>query len=114
VAPEGISVWNPGFDVTPASLISGIITERGVIRPGTSAGADGRPSAFFDVSGFFGADGSAEAGTGIVAPPAPAPNGYRALDATTVGEHLRERVPAVWGRLGAKTARDLDVKEVGL
>ena len=32
-APEGIAVYNPAFDVTPASLIAGIITERGVIQP---------------------------------------------------------------------------------
>ena len=24
-------VWNPGFDVTPARLIAGIITERGLV-----------------------------------------------------------------------------------
>lgn len=28
VAASGVSVWNPAFDVTPASLISGIITEK--------------------------------------------------------------------------------------
>jgi len=33
IAPEGVSVCNPSFDVTPAKYISGIITERGVIRP---------------------------------------------------------------------------------
>ncbi len=32
-APEGVSVYNPAFDVTPAELIAGIICERGVIRP---------------------------------------------------------------------------------
>jgi methylthioribose-1-phosphate isomerase len=32
-APEGISVYNPAFDVTPADLIAGIITEKGVIAP---------------------------------------------------------------------------------
>jgi methylthioribose-1-phosphate isomerase len=32
-APEGISVYNPAFDVTPASLITAIITERGLIQP---------------------------------------------------------------------------------
>jgi methylthioribose-1-phosphate isomerase len=32
VAPEGISVRHPAFDVTPARLISAIITERGVMR----------------------------------------------------------------------------------
>ncbi|KAJ4819071.1 Methylthioribose-1-phosphate isomerase [Rhynchospora pubera] len=31
VAASGISVWNPAFDVTPASLITAIITEKGVI-----------------------------------------------------------------------------------
>jgi methylthioribose-1-phosphate isomerase len=33
VAPTGVSVYNPAFDVTPAELVSGIITERGVFRP---------------------------------------------------------------------------------
>jgi methylthioribose-1-phosphate isomerase len=33
VAPEGVAVYNPAFDVTPAELISGIITERGVFKP---------------------------------------------------------------------------------
>lgn len=32
-APEGIEVYNPAFDVTPAELITAIITERGLIRP---------------------------------------------------------------------------------
>lgn len=33
VCAEGIKVINPGFDVTPASLIKGIITEKGVLYP---------------------------------------------------------------------------------
>ncbi len=32
-APEGVRVYNPAFDVTPAELIAGIITERGIISP---------------------------------------------------------------------------------
>lgn len=28
IAAPGISVWNPAFDVTPAELIAGIITEK--------------------------------------------------------------------------------------
>lgn len=32
-APDGIDVYNPAFDVTPASLITAIICERGIIRP---------------------------------------------------------------------------------
>ena len=34
--PDGVDVWNPAFDVTPAALITGIITERGVIAPVSS------------------------------------------------------------------------------
>lgn len=32
LAPEGASVWNPAFDVTPHHLIAGIITEKGIFR----------------------------------------------------------------------------------
>lgn len=37
IAPVGVKVYNPAFDVTPAELIAGIITERGLIRPVTEA-----------------------------------------------------------------------------
>ena len=32
-APEKVEVWNPAFDVTPHELLTGIITEKGVIYP---------------------------------------------------------------------------------
>ena len=32
VAANGIEVWNPAFDVTPAELIDGVITECGVVE----------------------------------------------------------------------------------
>lgn len=34
IAANGIGVWNPSFDVTPAELIDGIITEVGVVEKG--------------------------------------------------------------------------------
>jgi methylthioribose-1-phosphate isomerase len=34
ILPEGSAVANPAFDVTPARLVTGIITERGVCAPG--------------------------------------------------------------------------------
>ncbi|HEX5137602.1 MAG TPA: S-methyl-5-thioribose-1-phosphate isomerase [Planctomycetota bacterium] len=34
-APDGVSVYAPAFDVTPAALVTAIITEVGVIRPVT-------------------------------------------------------------------------------
>ncbi|MFT5431481.1 MAG: methylthioribose-1-phosphate isomerase [Myxococcota bacterium] len=33
VVPEGVKVRNPAFDVTPARLVTGIITERGIAYP---------------------------------------------------------------------------------
>jgi methylthioribose-1-phosphate isomerase len=46
LAAEGIGIWNPSFDVTPAKLISGIITERGVIKKSQN-------SEFFDIPAFI-------------------------------------------------------------
>lgn len=40
IAAKGIDVWNPAFDVTPASLIDGIITEIGVVEPGANGEFD--------------------------------------------------------------------------
>jgi methylthioribose-1-phosphate isomerase len=33
LVPDGAAVWNPAFDVTPARLVTGIITEKGIVRP---------------------------------------------------------------------------------
>ena len=33
IAPQQVGVWNPAFDVTPAELISGWVTEHGIWRP---------------------------------------------------------------------------------
>ena len=33
IAPEGSDVLNPAFDVTPADLVTGFITEKGILRP---------------------------------------------------------------------------------
>lgn len=45
VAPKGMPCWNPGFDVTPAEYITGIITEKGVLKKSVVDGS-------FDVIGF--------------------------------------------------------------
>jgi methylthioribose-1-phosphate isomerase len=37
VAPDGVAVYNPAFDITPAELITGIVTERGIFKPGELA-----------------------------------------------------------------------------
>ncbi|MEA3345937.1 MAG: S-methyl-5-thioribose-1-phosphate isomerase [Chloroflexota bacterium] len=33
IAPEGVEVYNPAFDVTPHRYVTGVITEKGIIRP---------------------------------------------------------------------------------
>ena len=40
-APDGVNVYNPAFDVTPAELIAAIITEKGVISPVSEASVRG-------------------------------------------------------------------------
>ena len=47
IAPEGVSARNPAFDVTPARLVTAIVTERGVHRPPyeVSLGSAGGPIA---------------------------------------------------------------------
>ncbi|KAG9520370.1 Methylthioribose-1-phosphate isomerase, partial [Aureobasidium melanogenum] len=50
IAANGIDVWNPAFDVTPAELIDGVVTEKGVVEKG----ADG----VFHFEDIFAASGS--------------------------------------------------------
>jgi methylthioribose-1-phosphate isomerase len=38
VAPPGTAVRNPAFDVTPAELVTALVTELGVVAPPTAAG----------------------------------------------------------------------------
>lgn len=33
IAPTGVKVYNPAFDVTPAALVTAFITEKGILRP---------------------------------------------------------------------------------
>jgi methylthioribose-1-phosphate isomerase len=47
VVPDGSAVANYGFDVTPARLVSGLITERGVLK----ATRDGLKAAFPERAG---------------------------------------------------------------
>jgi methylthioribose-1-phosphate isomerase len=48
IAPDGIAVYNPAFDVTPAELVTAIVCQRGVIQPvneSTVAAVLGPPTA---------------------------------------------------------------------
>jgi methylthioribose-1-phosphate isomerase len=48
VMPQKASVYNPAFDVTPAELITAIITDEGIMRPPYAFVANGNPA---DVGG---------------------------------------------------------------
>ena len=43
-APHGVEVFNPAFDVTPASLVSRIVTDRGIFAPPYRFASDDRPA----------------------------------------------------------------------
>jgi methylthioribose-1-phosphate isomerase len=47
VAPGGVQMFNPAFDVTPAEFIAGIVTEKGVTQPVS----EGSIAQIFDVGG---------------------------------------------------------------
>jgi methylthioribose-1-phosphate isomerase len=51
VAPAGTRAWNPAFDVTPAALISAIVTERGLIQPVTPGNLHDLSAGTSDVTG---------------------------------------------------------------
>ena len=54
VVPEGSPVKNYGFDVTPARLVTGLITERGVIAPNAAALARAFPDRAAPARAFSG------------------------------------------------------------
>jgi 5-methylthioribose kinase len=103
-------VWNPSFDVTPCSLIKGIVTEVGVAEalPGS---ADG----IIDMSLFLRQKGLADRTKSAVAPIGPA-SGYRILTVETVGDFVRQ-VPRLREKIGATPgaggAEAIKVAEVG-
>jgi len=118
VAPEGIAVWNPGFDVTPAALITGIITEKGVIYPSTVAaagnGAAKEGVVAFDVQGFLQGEGahhltSSSSSSTTTTPP----KEYMALNEGKLAPFLQAHVPHVWRMLGAEATTDVEITEVG-
>ncbi|MDI6642815.1 MAG: S-methyl-5-thioribose-1-phosphate isomerase [Candidatus Hodarchaeaceae archaeon] len=42
IVPKGVKVLNPAFDVTPARLITAIVTENGIVNPGELKSLSGR------------------------------------------------------------------------
>jgi len=68
IIPEGASVWNPAFDVTPAHLVTAFITDGGILRPPFRA----------SIARVLAGVGS---GAGSAGPPVSSPGGVAAPDA---------------------------------
>lgn len=95
---EGIEVWNPAFDVAPAKLIAGIITEFGTVWPN----AEGA----FDMAGFI--KNATQGGPQLAAPLTDAPQAF-------TEDALKEYIssyPEIASQIGGDSA-SWSVKEVG-
>ncbi len=72
IAPDGIEAWNPAFDVTPAALITAIVTDKGLVprkegqgseNGGGGAGGGQKKKDCFDVKAFCESASGSTAGT---------------------------------------------------
>jgi 5-methylthioribose kinase len=125
IAPEGIEVWNPGFDVTPCELITGIITEVGVISasdltrnddPEINSKDGTIDTRIIDVPAFLRAHGKAHL-CGNAVEPNFAPVGYRYMNSSRIAE-MCANTPKIAAQLGLTSgdsinASLLHVTEVG-
>ncbi|MFF7361822.1 S-methyl-5-thioribose-1-phosphate isomerase [Streptomyces sp. NPDC008125] len=102
-APAGAGAYNPAFDVTPAELITAIVTERRVFRPAASAGTTGTPSpeAGTPTSGVGGTPTQEARAT---TPGAGAPHARVAGELASLSRTLYERgwMPGTSGNLSAR------------
>ena len=48
-SPEDVPIWSPAFDVTPADLITGIVTEQGIVQAPFAVGLDVAVDAAYEV-----------------------------------------------------------------
>ena len=107
IAPEEIAAWNPSFDVTPCSLIRGIITDVGVVEASKDSGSDG----IIDIPTFLGSKGlSLKCQNAAV--PTSSPTGYMKLDESNIGNYLVSTSKLV-DILGTNNVGDLTIAEVG-
>lgn len=117
IAPEGIKAWNPAFDVTPARLITGIITERGVIERTTTT-IEGKEVVHFDVQGFLRA-GNATNGShgsnGVEKSDCIVPPGFHSLDEKALKPYImgNARLRELLNISDGAAADVLSIREVG-
>ena len=83
IAPDGIQVWNPSFDVTPCALIRGVITQYGVAETNKEKSSDG----IIDLPEFLKSIGKCPTNT-TIAQPTSMPTGYRRMDESKISDYI--------------------------
>lgn len=116
IAPDGVKVWNPSFDVTPSSLIRGIITEVGVAEadPHSTLGTSAIDMPAFLASKGVVLDGSTVDKVASIA--AAVPFGYKRMGEADIAKYIAD-MPKMAAMLGVPTgeegAKAIHVAEVG-
>jgi len=108
IAPNGINVWNPAFDVTPASLITGIITELGIASATTN-------DPIIDLTTFLKSKGISEDKLVGAITPTYVPDNYQRLDENKISDYII-KIPKLVDILGIDLltfTNNLIIKEVG-
>lgn len=101
IAPDGINVWNPSFDVTPCSLIRGVIIEVGVAEADVGGGV-------IDMAAFLKLNGLEDL-CGKSVPPVEMPIGYQSYNEESIKTYL-STLPSVIAIIGGAVS---NVTEVG-
>lgn len=102
-----IAAWNPAFDVTPARLIEGVITESGLVPRSAAQGP-------FDIRPWLQGLGLlADTSANDAASPLPTAAGFTVLNAVTVKEYVATRPHLAQHVGGPAAAASWAVEEVG-
>lgn len=95
-----IPVWNPSFDVTPATLIEGIITERGLVPRSPTNAAAFAVRAWLTAAANGAANGSAAAKEPQPSSKLATQPGFQALDCDSIKDYVAAR-PELARHVGA-------------
>ena len=105
LAPHGIGVWNPSFDVTPFPLIKGIINEVGVAESATKGGIIDLP-AFLKAKGY-----DSYCSNAVV--PVDSTIGFKRMTEADIAVYVASLGGKVQTILGTTDISELAVNEVG-
>lgn len=97
-----MQVWNPSFDVTSASLLTGIITEQGLVPKGQ--GSSFSIAKFLSAHGLLGKGSRPAESNGDANHNTSSIPGFYALDLETVKDYLADR-PDLARRIGSTASK---------